>query len=456
MKAEFEAPVSHTVCAFALAALATACGGSSGDARPAAAEPLSGGDTTVFDRSSEAFTYPSANLDADDLSRHLEGDAAFRLVFVPAPDEDNSGLGPLFSNTSCAGCHPGNGRGRPMVGADTEVSELLIRVSLPAGVSELPGGPAVVPGVGTQIQDRAVAGVEPEASVEIDYVERSGVYPRDGEPYSLRLPVPRITQRDGSPLPRHVLTSARIPPPMIGLGLLEAVPEETLRDLADPFDENGDGISGRINLVWSRAFAASVVGRFGWKASGSTLLDQAAQANAEDIGVTSPLLPEPDGGSEIDMARLATTAFFLQTIAVPARSSVDDPEVLRGEELFRDIGCAACHVEQLETGDHEIEALRYQTIHPYTDLLLHDVGFDLTDGRSDFEAIGVEWRTAPLWGIGLAKTVLPSAAFLHDGRARTLAEAILWHGGEAEAAREGFRTLSATERAALLAFLGSL
>jgi CxxC motif-containing protein (DUF1111 family) len=198
------------------------------------------------------------------------------------------------------------------------------------------------------------------------------------------------------------------------------------------------------------------VGRFGWKANTPTLRQQAASAYSNDMGVSSPMFPEPDGTSEIDAATLTAAAHYTQTLAVPHRDREHDPAVQRGEQMFRDAGCGGCHVETLHTGAHELSALRRQMIHPYTDLLLHNMGFDLADGRPDFLASGTEWRTAPLWGIGLAQTVLPYSTFLHDGRARTIEEAILWHGGEAETSKEHFRTMQASERQALLEFLQSL
>lgn len=243
---------------------------------------------------------------------------------------------------------------------------------------------------------------------------------------------------------------------MFGLGLLEAVPDATVRALADPDDVDGDGISGRPNDVWDRRLGAVALGRFGWKASEPYLAQQAAVAYAADMGVTSPMFPEDDGSHELEQQIVTDAAFYTQTLAVPGRDVWDDPVVQQGEALFEEIGCAACHVPTLDTGAHEIDALASQTIHPYTDLLLHNVGFELADGRPDFLASGNEWRTAPLWGVGLSQTVLPYSGLLHDGRARTLAEAILWHGGEAEQAKEQFRTRPADERDALLAFLRSL
>jgi CxxC motif-containing protein (DUF1111 family) len=242
---------------------------------------------------------------------------------------------------------------------------------------------------------------------------------------------------------------------MIGLGLLEAIPESTLVAAADPDDADGDGISGRVNMVWDPEQNATVVGRFGWKANASTLHLQAAAAFAGDIGASNVVFPETDGERDITVVQLDDVTFFAQTIAVPASAPRDDQARL-GRDLFEDFGCASCHTPEQTTGPHPIDALANQRIQPYTDLLLHDMGDNLTDARSDFVATGVEWRTPPLWGIGLTRTISTVATFLHDGRARTLDEAILWHGGEANAAREHFRSASRSEREALIAFLESL
>lgn len=417
--------------------------------------PRAGGDTTIENRTSGAYGLPAPLLTEAELDLHLEGDRAFEAKFVSAPSTIQPGLGPLFNNNACRACHIGDGRGLPIAGQGPLASPLLVRVSVADGEPAVPGGPAPFGDFGTQLQDHAIAGHEAEVTVDIRWEEITGHY-GDGQPYLLRRPIFDIRLMDGSPLPAHVMTSPRIPPPVIGLGLLEAVPEETLLALADPDDLDGDGVSGRANYVWDAAREATAFGRFGWKANVPSLLQQAAGAYADDMGVTSPLFPEPDGSSDIDARTLEATTFYTQTLAVPQRASWDDPEVRHGEQLFRDIGCASCHVETLQTGPHEVASLSEQTFHPYTDLLLHDMGEGLADGRPDFLASGTEWRTSPLWGVGLAQTVLLDASFLHDGRAQTLAEAILWHGGESEASKEAFRTMPAIDREALLAFLRSL
>ena len=417
--------------------------------------PRAGGATTIDDRTSLAFAQPAPNLSEQGLARHRAGDTAFGAVFVPGPAPVNPGLGPLYDNTSCNGCHLRNGRGMPVMGTGPQRTQLLVRVSLPEGTLNHPNGAVPVPGLGTQIADQAVYGATPEASVTLSWEERSGTY-GDGTAFSLRTPHIHIVPSDGSALPPGMLTSLRLPPAVFGLGLLEAVPISTLRSREDPSDRNGDGISGRLNEVWDVQGQSLVPGRFGLKANSPNLFQQSAEAYFNDMGITNPLFPEPDGSHDLKMETLEAAVFYAQSLGVPARAALDDAEVQHGEELFKSLGCEQCHREVMETGVYVLGELAGQKIHPYTDLLLHDMGEGLADGRPDGIADGQEWRTAPLWGLGLTQTVLPYASYLHDGRARTLEEAILWHGGEAERSKEHFRTLAMAERAALVKFLGSL
>lgn len=430
--------------------IASACG--AGDGAP----PRAGGDITVDDRSSYAYSMPAPGLDPDQAALHATGDAAFEAKFVSAPSPINPGLGPLYNNLACASCHVRDGRGRPVAGDAPLLSQLLVRVSLPDGTPDMPGGPVPVPGLGLQIEDHATAGSDPEAVVSVQWVEVPGTY-GDGSAYSLRRPEVTVMRPDGSSLPAGTLTSYRQPPPVFGLGLLASVPDAALEEMADPDDADGDGISGRVNRVWDPVAGAVAIGRFGHKANVPGLDAQAAGAYANDMGVGNRLAADPGGvGDDITDDTLDAVIFYTRTLAVPARASLDDPAVQRGEALFSDFGCGSCHTTTLETGPSDLAVLDHQTFHPYTDLLLHDLGDDLADGRPDFEASGNEWRTAPLWGIGVAQTVLYTARFLHDGRARTLAEAILWHGGEAESAREAFRTATSEDRGDLVRFLSSL
>lgn len=414
--------------------------------------PYAAGALTVFDRSSNAYSFPAPTLSELELARHRAGDAAFEARFVTAPAPVHAGLGPVFNHTSCAGCHPRDGRGLALVGGPPLLSPLLVRVSL-AG-ADAHGGPLEVPGLGTQIQDHATFGVEAEAEVELTWHEVPGVY-GDGTAFTLRRPEVTLWGPGGE-LGPEILRSARIAPPTFGLGLLEAVPDATLMALADPGDEDGDGISGRVNLVWDPRVETHRVGRFGWKANTVDLTLQVAGAYAADMGVSSPLHPESDGSFEVPRSLVDDNTFYVRTLGVPASVTDELPGASRGQRLFMAFGCASCHVESLETGPHTLEVLSGHRIAAYTNLLLHDMGEGLADGRPDWSASGSEWRTAPLWGIGLAQTVLPGAGYLHDGRARTLEEAILWHGGEAEDSRERFRNAASADRADLVAFLRSL
>lgn len=300
----------------------------------------------------------------------------------------------------------------------------------------------------------------------------------DGEVVRLRRPSYRIADLGYGPLHPTTMISPRMTPQMIGLGLLEAVPEADVLVREDAEDKNGDGISGRANRVWSNEHGKPMLGRFGWKAGQPTVLQQSAEAFAGDIGIGSPLVQQawgdctpaqklcreaPHGGTdkapneEIGSKLLDLVGFYARNLAVPVRREPAAPAVLAGKALFSSIGCAACHTPSHVTGDASPdEHLRRQRIWPYTDLLLHDMGDGLADGRPEGLADGREWRTAPLWGIGLTAIVNGHTFFLHDGRARDITEAILWHGGEAQRARDAFAALPAEDRKRLVAFVNSL
>lgn len=424
---------------------------------------FAGGTQTVFDQGSGAYSQAFPGLTAAELAIHGTGDMAFEATFVSAPSPVNPGLGPIFNSVSCANCHIADGRGRPPVPGEQPVST-LIRISVPG--SDAHGGPTPVPGFGGQLQHRSIFGTTPEALVNTNYLEEPSTF-ADGTTYSLRRPAITLSAAY-TPLPVDLMMSTRLAPPVFGLGLLEAIPEVDVRALADPGDADGDGISGRANNVWDHLDQRYTLGRFGWKAGQPTLLQQSAGAYVEDMGITSFLFPQEssagqpqhDGTNdepEVSDSLLYAVAFYVRTLAVPARRAIDDPQVVRGQELFVNAGCDRCHVPEHRTGVNvAFPSVSNQRIFPYTDLLLHDMGPELADGRPEFDADGTEWRTPALWGIGLSQTVNGHQYFLHDGRARDLSEAILWHGGEAETSRERFRTMTASERAALLAFLASL
>jgi CxxC motif-containing protein (DUF1111 family) len=431
------------------------------DSRGSARTALSGGATTVFDESEEAFESPAPNLQGENIERHELGDVAFELEHVDGSGI-NGGLGPIFDNVSCESCHPGDGRGRPPVGAEPFAS-MLFRSSVSGSGNN--GGPKDVPGFGGQLQMRSLPEYQPEISALINYVESHGTF-SDGTPFQLRVPTYTLTGVYAS-LPAGVLFSPRAAPAVFGLGLLEAVPEREIVARADPGDRNRDGISGRPNYVWDAVEGRTTLGRFGWKANAPNLIQQTAGAYNGDMGVTTDLFPaEPCEGQhpgcarhlpELGPATVADVALYTQTLGVPARRDLDDKTARRGEKVFYAAGCAGCHAPTLRTGVLPgVPEVSNQEIHPYTDLLVHDMGPGLADGRPDFQASGSEWRTAPLWGIGLVETVNGHSNFLHDGRARTLLEAVLWHGGEAKRARDRVQRLRASDRNALIAFLQSL
>ncbi len=351
---------------------------------------------------------------------------------------------------------------------------MLVRLSIPAGPADaetlLRLGVVPEPAYGGQLQDVGIPGVAPEGKVRVDY-EPMPVTFEDGTEVELRKPILRISNLGYGPMHPDTMFSARVAPPMIGLGLLESIREADILANAERQAKNGDGIRGRPNRVWDAARQQTVLGRFGWKAGQPNVAQQNAHAFASDMGLTSDLLPNDDctaaqtacknaidgGKPEVSQHIFAQVLFYARNLAVPARRKVDDPQVLAGKGLFFDTGCASCHTPKFTTGPNAAEPeLANQRIRPYSDLLLHDMGEGLADNRPEFLASGRDWRTPPLWGIGLTETVNGHTQFLHDGRARNLLEAVLWHGGEAEAAKQRVLSFDAEQRDALLAFLNSL
>ena len=427
-----------------------------------------GGDTTAFTSNRSAFEMSARNLDNETRRTFEVGDSFFNQNWVAAPasTEARDGLGPTHNALSCSSCHTLDGRGKPPDNPDDPERGLLFRLSIPDGS----GGVIDEPTYGGQLQDRSILGVPVEGRMLVTYEEIKGQYP-DGTEYSLRQPVYAIEDLAFGPLHPDVLISPRVAPATIGMGLLEAIPESRILELADADDADGDGISGRPNYVWDFRKGEPALGRFGWKSNQPTVEQQAAGAFLGDIGITSSIFPEENctsaqeacglaisGGSpEIPDERLAKVTVYVQTVAVPAMRDVEDETVQQGARLFVETQCSVCHTPRHVTGDtHDLEPLREQVIFPYTDLLLHDMGSGLADNSPDGQASGSEWRTPPLWGIGLVETVNGHTMFLHDGRARSLEEAILWHNGEAENSRLLFMELSAEERNALIRFLESI
>jgi CxxC motif-containing protein (DUF1111 family) len=464
---------SRRLWSFFLVALALLCAGATPESlpRPWPGEELAGGDTTVFDQEEGAFGRALLNLDRGRWPAMRAGKALFEHPWrapgsVPAT-APRQGLGPRFNATACADCHFRDGRGgpppSPLPGAQPTPAPFLLRLSLPHGAPD--------PRYGHQLNDRGV-GIAAEGRLTVTYEEIEGAFP-DGVTYRLRRPRPEVSELSRGPLDPATGHSLRIPPTLVGMGLLEAVPEAALEALADPEDADGDGISGRLQRLPGPT--GPVLGRFGWKAGQPTLEAQVARAFHQDLGVTSALYPEPNcaeadedcrraaGKSapvELDPTALQRVTLYTRLLAPPARRDHDHGEVLAGRETFQRLGCGSCHRPELRTapaGTGQIlPELADQTIRPFTDLLLHDMGPELADGLGEHEAAPSEWRTAPLWGLGLQEKVNGHLRLLHDGRAHSIEEAILWHGGEAERARDAFRELSAERRHALLRYLRSL
>ncbi|MCA8953616.1 MAG: thiol oxidoreductase [Planctomycetes bacterium] len=417
----------------------------------------------VADATSNAFSLPLPFLTAKERRAFAVGNSFFKQNWVTAPASTagRDGLGPLFNARSCSSCHFRDGRSQPPVDDDRDRSGLLVRI----GVRQPDGPDLPHPRYGGQIQDVAVQGIAPEASVRIGTAPRPGSY-GDGEPFELLAPEYELRDLGYGELGEGTVLGARVAPQMVGLGLLEAIPVAALLAGEDPDDRDGDGISGRAHRL-----ADGAIGRFGWKATQPTVEAQAAAAFVNDIGITSALEPDEalapsqrqqlifasGGAPEIEARTFERVVFYSRTLAVPDPRGVDDPEVRRGSALFGEFGCALCHVPEHTTGAVDWHAdINELAIRPYTDLLLHDLGEGLADQKRDGDALPAEWRTPPLWGIGLVPVVNGHTRYLHDGRARDLAEAVLWHGGEAFASRERFRLAPRPDRAALLAFLSSL
>ncbi len=432
------------------------------------ADPRSGGATTVFDVTSGAYGNAAANLTGPRLDQFDLGHSIFEQNWVTAPatTSDMDGLGPTFNQRSCSSCHAHDGRSAPFDRSGALLG-VLFRLSVP-GV-DAHGGPLGDPVYGTQLRPVGILGVPGDGTPHMTYVERVGHY-GDGSSYSLHTPSSTVAPWNFGAPSAQLMMSPRTGPIVVGLGLLEAVSESDILSHVRP-SADADGVIGQANYVYDVASGMTKLGRFGWKANQPSVLQQTAGALNGDIGITSTLLPDENctasmgtclgatRGPQPDISRPLLTALtvYMETLAVPARRSVADPTVLYGEQLFSDFGCASCHLPTLHTGTLDgFAEVSNQTIHPFTDLLLHDMGADLADGRPDYLASGRQWRTPPLWGIGLQLEVNGHTQLLHDGRARGLSEAILWHGGEAMTAAERFRQAAADERADLILFLESL
>lgn len=445
-----------------------------------------GGATSKSEVNRSAFSHFSENMTFADEESFKLGNALFRKLWVSSPSSTlaSDGLGPLFNARSCQSCHVKDGRGRAPDTEGEKATSMFLRLSVPPRTEaekqqlanrEIQVVPAPI--YGGQLQNRAIPGHLGEADMTIAYEEQP-VTLADGMVVSLREPTYGIGNPNyGDPDP-EILLSPRLAPQMIGLGAIEQIHPSDILAKIDPDDEDGDGISGRPSWVLDGKTGDLILGRFGWKASMPTIRAQSAGAFAGDIGISTSDAPHPAGDctaaqetclaapngvqealgdSEAPSPILDLVTFYSQNLAVPVRRDVGDATVLRGKQLFYETGCIACHTPKYVTRRDAPDPIHsFQLIWPYSDVLLHDMGPGLADHRPAGDADGYEWRTAPLWGIGLTEVVSNHTQFLHDGRARNILEAVLWHGGEAQAPRDKVVAMKTTDREALLAFLESL
>jgi len=437
----------------------------------------------------DSFSHSSANMSFERELNFKIGNGIFRRAWVSAPASAKSsdGLGPLFNARSCQRCHLKDGRGHPPPAGrpDESAESMFLRLSIPPQTDRhrraLAAGVVSVipePTYGGQLQDFAIQGFRAEGRMRITYEEQP-IKLSGGEVAHLRKPSYSVADLGYGPMHPETMLSPRVAPPMIGLGMFEALADTDVEAAADPDDSNHDGISGKANFVWSPKLKQVALGRFGWKAGNATIEDQTSGAFSGDIGISTPLFPKGAGdctlrqkechltptgerrryeGVEADQKMVDLVVFYSRNLAVPQRRGVGDPDVLAGKRVFYQSGCIACHRPKFITRRDvpDMPEQSRQLIWPYTDLLLHDMGDGLADGRPEGRADGREWRTAPLWGIGLTRTVNGHTFFLHDGRARNLLEAVLWHGGEAEKAKDKVVAMPPEDRRRLIRFLESL
>lgn len=411
-----------------------------------------GGDLSSDNPRTVVMQLPAPNVSSQErFNFHLDGHTTFHISFDLPDAQGKVPLGPFFNHNSCGACHVNDGRGPISISSRPPGSAVLVKVSL-KGLNP-DGSPKDVPGVGEQLQNHTVKG-KTRFGLKLKWLTVKGKYP-DGTRYTLRKPdlsfkVPGINSR-------KIVSSIRMTPPVIGQGLIEAIPDETLTALSDPTDANGDGISGKVNLVPNRETNGMSIGRFGFRASHPTVRQQSAAAFFHDMGVTNDLFSEAGAAPELSTLDLDRIEFYLQAAGVPKAQIQTDSDVVAGKGIFQRIGCDKCHVMTIKSGPSDVPEVANQTFHPMSDFLLHDMGKGLADKRPEFQATGSEWKTTPLWGLGLFEVLSTSKpGFLHDGRARTIEEAILWHGGEAAASQSMFKALPKVEREQLIKFLRSL
>lgn len=433
-------------------------------------EEFPGGSGTTSDFSVQAFSHPMSGT-RNDLRRDFTiGNSFFNSTWIASPSSTTArdGLGPIYNAVACSACHfkDGRGRGLPENEGAVDVS-LLFRLRMKGPAGEVFPHPVY----GGQFQPQGIMGVPGEGEVHVRF-EKIRVNYNDGLFAEIIKPIYEFIKLNFGPL-ENTIASPRVAPHMSGLGLVEAISEADILKNEDPYDADGDGISGRANRVYSVVQQDTRLGRFGWKAGKPSLLEQNAAAFNGDMGITSPLFPTEECTptqtdcennktvEDISLERLNHVTTYTQLLSVPARRDFTRPEVIRGRRVFYQVNCMSCHTQAFTTSNSaSVEILKNQKIYPYSDFLIHDMGPALADDSHEYkneeEATTQEWRTPPLWGNGLIQTVNGHTRYLHDGRARNLEEAILWHGGEAQKSKEDFMKLSQSEREELILFLKSL
>ena len=442
---------------------------------------FSGGETTNITNNKNSFSLVAKNLPQHLIVDFLVGDALFERIWEDSRFTSNiakDGLGPLFGSQSCEGCHINDGRGHlpEKIYQDTDSISIVVHLGKNKGDLNKKFKNVADNHYGSQISEFSVKGILKEADINFKYDYSVGVF-SNGMIYELRKPKIFLSNFNYGDLDKDTEFSARVAQPLIGLGLVESISAEDILKNEDEFDLNNDGISGKANKVWDDVNQKVELGRFGWKASQPSIYQQVADALFNDMGLSNPLYKDPsncsesqinclniiDGNSiehdglEVSNQQLELITFYSQQLGVPARRNIDNEDVIAGKKIFFELSCNSCHKEKFKTGSHsDHKNLKHQTIYPYSDFLLHDMGEGLGDNLPEYLANGNEWRTTPLWGLGLTETVSGRKTYLHDGRARNLVEAILWHGGEAKSSKEKLLELNKIQLNQLVMFLNSL
>ena len=432
--------------------------------------------SALADGLSDAYKQPFANLSAEEKQSFYLGESVFERFWVPSPSSTTAsdGLGPLFNARSCHSCHINSGRGHAPTADQlgSEVPSFFIRLGSKTQLSST----GVVGDYiyGRQFHPLSSTNIQPEGDYRITWHEKTETFP-DGHQVQMRFPSLHWTSLNYGPMSKETGVSLRVTPPLVGMGLLDAVDPQTILEFADPDDDNNDGISGKAN--WLEVEGTKRLGKFGHKASVTSLTAQNQSAFNGDLGLSTPLFPAPSGDCTteqldclsapngnsqhidnlevgVEQSRLLDT--YVALSRPPAMRNLNEPWFRPAKKIFDDLNCGSCHRPKLTTGSSEFAALAHRDFYPFTDMLLHDMGPDLANEFPVLNAAPQEWRTAPLWGIGLSEKVSGRNGFLHDGRARTIEEAILWHGGEAQASKMAYKNLNAKQRDLFIRFLESL